>query len=299
MQIESRRVALGDILVETIADMAVMELPLSVLMPSIDAVRFAPYLDWMEPDHFFSANGDFRLACHGFVIRHGGKIILIDTCVGCGKARPHRPAWHLRTGTGFLDRLSASGIAPEQVDTVMCTHLHADHVGWNTMSADGHWVPTFPNARYLIGRIEMAHWQSRAEASRDAEAINHGAFADSVLPVVAAGQVDLVDDGFEIAPGMQLRLLAGHTPGQMGLEIQRGAVRALFCGDALHSPIQVPHPEWSTAFCEDPLAAAATRHAIVAHAAETGQLIFPIHLRGTPFLRVVEHAGRFLPVLQR
>jgi glyoxylase-like metal-dependent hydrolase (beta-lactamase superfamily II) len=285
-----------DIVVETIADIPVMDMPLSLIFPSVDPAAFAPHLSWLEPDHFTAATATLHLACHAFVVRHGGKIILIDTCVGCGKPRPLRPAWNTRADTLFLDGLRAAGIAPEQVDIVFCSHLHADHVGWNTVLSDGRWVPTFPNARYLIGRTEMAYWDGQA-AQRGLENINHGAHVDSVLPVVAAGQVDLVDDGFDLAPGFSLRSMAGHTPGQMGLRIDRGATRALFCGDAMHSPIQIIHPDWPTAFCADSAAAAATRRAMFSEAIESGRVILPAHLRGTPYFRVAADGDGFRPQL--
>jgi glyoxylase-like metal-dependent hydrolase (beta-lactamase superfamily II) len=287
--------AIGDIEVNTIDDLPVMDFPLGMLLPQVDAAQLAPYLDWLQPDHFTAASATLHLACHSFLLRHAGRVILVDTCVGCGKSRPLRPSWDRRSDDGFLHRLRAAGVAPEQVDTVFCTHLHADHVGWNTRLDDGRWVPSFPKARYLIGRAEMAHWQEQV-VQRGLDAVNHGAHADSVLPVLQAGQVELVDDGFDLAAGLVLRGLPGHTPGQMGLHVDRGQARALFCGDALHTPIQVPHPEWSSAICADPDAAAKTRLAMLQDAAESGRLVVPAHLRAAPYMRISATPSGLRPV---
>ena len=240
---------------DRIDDLPIMDLPRAMLLPGSDPGALAPMLSWLAPDHYTPASDMLHLAGGSFLLRFAGRCVLIDTCVGCGKPRPARPAWHDRQDDGFLRRLSAAGVAPEQVDTVLCTHLHADHVGWNTRLRNGRWVPTFPNARYLLGRTELAHWQAEA-AARGMEAVNHGSYADSVLPVIAAGQADLVDDGYELAAGLVLRPLPGHTPGQMGLVAERTAGTVLFCGDAIHSPAQVARPDWSTAFCASPIGSA-------------------------------------------
>jgi glyoxylase-like metal-dependent hydrolase (beta-lactamase superfamily II) len=154
-----------------------------------------------------------------------------DTCIGEHKDRPEFPAWDQRSGSGFLDRLRRAGVNPTAVDTVFCTHLHIDHVGWNTQRADGRWAPTFPNARYLVGRTELADWLGRRDAGT-APAMHVRGLEDSVLPVVDAGLVDLVDDGHELTRGLVLTFLPGHTTGQMGLRIDRpGGLprRASYC----------------------------------------------------------------------
>ncbi len=288
--------SLGDIRVDEIEDIETMDMTLAMVMPGVHPDELLPYLDWIEPDHYTAATATLHLTCRSFLLRHAGRVVLVDTCVGCGKARSARPAWDKRTDDRFLRNLRAAGVAPEQVDTVFCTHLHVDHVGWNTQRVDGRWVPTFPNARYLIGRSEMAHWEMQARL-KGAETIAHGAFVDSVLPIVAAGQAELVDDGYQLADGLALCALAGHTPGQLGLRIDRGSTRALFCGDAMHSPVQIPHPEWATAFCTDAPTSVATRHAMFAEAVSSGRVIIPAHLRRTASFRVSEVAGAFHPTL--
>ena len=285
---------LGALQVDGVDDLAVMEFPLSLLLPQADPAELAPMLPWLAPDHFDPATATLRLAGRSILLRFGSRVVLVDTCVGCGKSRPIRPAWHMRQGRAYLDALAAHGVQPEQVDTVFCTHLHVDHVGWNTRLLDGRWVPTFPNARYLMGRTELAHWQAQA-ATLGAGVINHGSYADSVLPVIEAGLAELVDDGHELAPGLVLRPLPGHTPGQMGLFASGAHGSALFCGDAIHSPIQLTRPHWSSAFCADPAQAAQTRRAIIEQALEHDTLLVPAHFRGSGGARLRRQGGELRP----
>src|SRR5690606_29853570 len=165
--------------------------------PGATGEALRPFEATLAPDHVDLARGNILIGLHSLLLRVGGLNILIDACVGEQKHRPRRADWHQRAGTGYLDRLRAAGVAPEEIDIVLCTHLHADHVGWNTRMDNGRWVPTFPKARYLIGRDELAHWQ--AEEAAEPGRHNHGSYADSVLPVIEAGQSELVDDGFELA----------------------------------------------------------------------------------------------------
>ena len=281
---------LGDMRVDSVLDLERMDFPMAMLLPASSAEALEPLRAWMEPDHYDSATGTFHLACHSLLLRFGERVVLVDTCVGCGKPRAARATWNMREHSQYLAGLAAVGVSPEQVDTVFCTHLHVDHVGWNTQLLDGRWVPTFPNARYLFGRAEFAHWEARANAP-DASPVNHGSFVDSVLPVVEAGLVEFVDDGYEVADGITLGMLAGHTPGQMGL-FTRDAV---FCGDAIHSPAQIARPEWSSGFCADPDLAMRTRTGILEHAVEHGRVVVPAHFRGAGAVRVTRRGGAFHP----
>jgi glyoxylase-like metal-dependent hydrolase (beta-lactamase superfamily II) len=287
------RFAIGDVLVDSVVDFDRFDLPLATFLPEAEPAALAPHRALLEPLHADLATGLVHLAVQSFVLRAGGRTILIDTCVGEHKDRASRPDWHRRDATGFLARLAEAGVAPGQVDAVFCTHLHADHVGWNTRLENGAWVPTFPRARYLIGRAEMAHFQALHAANPE----NFPALTDSVLPVVQAGQVDLVDDGHEPADGVVLSPLPGHTPGQMGLSVRSGGARALFCGDAVHSPIQILHPDCSTAFCTDRPLAAATRQALLEDLAESQGWLVPAHFRRTPRARIRAAGAGFVPEL--
>lgn len=284
------RFGIGDVRVDSISDFERTELPLAKIFPEADRARLATRRDVLEPLHLDLARDMVLLCIQLFVLRVAGRTVLIDPCVGEHKDRPAPPDWNQRQATGFLDRVQAAGVHPDEVDVVFCTHLHSDHVGWNTRLDDGRWIPTFKNARYLIGRREMQHWQTLRS---NGPARLH-AFEDSVLPVVHAGQVDLVDDGHEPAPGMTLAPFPGHTPGQMGLHVRSGAERAVFCGDAIHSPVQVLHPELSAGLDTDREQARVTRLGILQHAASHGSWLVPAHFRGTHRARIRAKADSFL-----
>lgn len=286
------RFGIGDAVVDVIIDIDRFALPMAFL-PDCDPAALLPHRDLLEPDHVDFAGGTFLLGVQALLLRVAGLTVLVDTCVGENKSRPNHPAWHERSASGFLERLAAAGVAPEAVDVVFCTHLHADHVGWNTRLLDGRWVPTFPHARYLVGRRELAQWMERAQQD---PGVNHGSHADSLLPVLEAGLVETVEDGHELAPGVTLVPLPGHTTGQMGLRLERNGARAIFCGDAIHSPAQVLRPEWSSRVCTDPQAAAATRRDLLECAADEGVLLVPAHFRNCGCARVLRKGEGFLPV---
>lgn len=287
---------IGEAEIRTVVDLPRFTLPLGFIFPGAALDTVAGDRALLAPDHVDYEAGEVLLALQSHVVRVAGLTILVDTCVGEHKERPRRAEWHRRGATGYLDRLAGLGIAPEAVDIVLCTHLHADHVGWNTRLVDGRWVPTFPRARYLIGRTELAHWQERRAEAGTADAVNHGSLDDSVLPVVEAGRATLVEGGHEVGRGLTLVPLAGHSPGQLGLKVGAGAEAALFCGDAIHSPVQVLQPRWSSTFCDDPEAAAETRASLLAEAAETGATIVPAHLRGALGMRVRVRGAGFEPI---
>ncbi len=269
---------LGNATLNRIIDLDPFALGLSFLFPAADIDQLRPHADQLAPDHVDFETGNLLLGVQSFVLRIGGLTILIDSCVGEDKQRPRRQDWHLRTRTNYMAALAAAGVTPEAVDIVLCTHLHADHVGWNTRLENGRWVPTFARARYMIGRTELAHWQD--EERQAPGTANHGAYADSILPVLQAGQIETVDEGFELTRGLSVLALPGHSPGQVGLDLSYGEGRhALFCGDAIHSPVQVFKPEWSSAFCSDPAQAVSSRIGLLDRSADEGSLIIPSHIR--------------------
>lgn len=285
---------LGGATLQRIIDLDPFALPLSFLMPGADIAAIRHLAPVLAPHHVDFSTGSVLLGVQSWLLRAGGLTILIDSCVGEHKERPRRADWHRRQETGFIDRLAAAGVAPDEVDVVMCTHLHADHVGWNTRLDGGRWVPTFPKARYLIGRTELAHWQ--ATEAREPGTHNHGAYTDSVLPVIEAGLAEAVDDGFDLSRGMRIETLPGHSPGQIGLCLDcRSHGQALFCGDAIHSPVQVYQPGWASAFCSDRKQAVATRLSLLERAADTGALLVPAHLRGVHGMTIAREGGGFRP----
>ncbi len=283
----------GTATIETISDLDPFALPIDLLFPDRAVESLEPHRQALAPHHVDFNNGQILLGVHSHLLRIGGRTILIDTCIGEHKPRPRRPDWHQRASTRYLERLARTGLRPEDIDIVMCTHLHTDHVGWNTKLVDGRWVPTFPNARYLIGRTEFAHWQAEEKASPGVH--NHGCFSDSVMPIIEAGLAEFVDDGFEIASGLSLMALPGHTPGQLGLCLCHGSQKAFFCADAVHSAVQVFHPDWVSRFCSDPATAITTRQDLFDRVAGTGDLLIPAHLRHFSAMRIEATNAGYVP----
>lgn len=242
-----------------------------------DATREAVerHRGWLEPDSLDPESGALVMAFQSYLLRTDRLTILVDTCVGNDKNRPLRPNWHRRNWP-WMDNLRACGVTPEEIDVVLCTHLHTDHVGWNTRLEDGRWTPTFPNARYLFHEKEYAYWQREY---RDQEWLRD-AFEDSVLPVVEAGRAVMVAGDHEIDHGLFLEPAPGHTPGAVCLHLKDGGQHAVFCGDLMHHPLQVPEAQWSSIFCTDPDLSRRTRMAFVDRFAETDSMVLPAHFVG-------------------
>jgi len=250
-----------------------------------------PHLGWMVPDHYDPAANALKLSIHSWLIRVGRRAILIDTCIGNHKPRPARPKWHLME-TRYLQRLKEAGVRPEEIDLVMCTHLHADHVGWNTRLDNGRWVPTFPNARYVFSKADFDHYLA---LDRDPEKpVNHGSFRDSVLPVVEAGLAEMVVGAHRVDEHLSLEPAPGHTPGTVVVTLASARESALFCGDVLHHAIQVYHPRWNSFVCHDAELARASRRRLLEQCSGTGALLLPTHF-GAPFsCRIEAKGGGFL-----
>jgi glyoxylase-like metal-dependent hydrolase (beta-lactamase superfamily II) len=223
-----------------------------------------------------------------WLVEAAGKRFLIDSCIGNDKQRDARPDW-CNLSTGFLDRLAEAGARPEDIDYVLCTHLHADHVGWNTRLLNGKFVPTFPNATYVFSRQEYAFWQAQHEAGKTGPHLQ--AYRDSVLPVIEAGQALIVEDRDEIAGLLQLEPAPGHTPGHAAVWLAGDA--GVFTGDILHHPVQVMNPHWSCMGCLDPAQAAESRIRILARCAATGAILFPGHFMAPHAARISGEPGHF------
>jgi len=285
---------LGKTTIHRVIDLDPFAIPIAGIFPGATLAQLDGAAHVFAERHVDFATGKVLLVIQSHLVRFAGKKILIDACVGEHKSRPLRPEWNLRTGTQYLGNLAAAGCTPEDIDIVMCTHLHADHLGWNTRLQSGRWVPTFPNARYVMTQRDI---DQRAQDAAQSPQANHGSYQDSVLPVIEAGLVKTVSIGDEIADGAKIIDLAGHSPGQIGLDIAADAQsRLVFCGDAIHSPVQVFHPEWSSGFCFDPAQAVRTRRMLLERAVGEGLRLMPAHLRGTS-MRVEEKSGGFVPVI--
>ena len=220
---------------------------------------------WLQP-HAIDARDRFIACIQSYVIRTPHHTILVDSCVGNDKHRPQVAAWNNRQETTYQAALEAAGVGFDDIDYVMCTHLHVDHVGWNTRLQNRQWVPSFPNARYIFGAAEYAHWET-AHAVAPVEV-----FADSVLPIVQAGRADLVQNDFAIGDHVRLLPTPGHTPGHVAIAMGKGADHAVFTGDALHSPLQARYPELSSVFDADGATAATSRRALLERYCDTDTL---------------------------
>lgn len=254
------------------------------MFPDATPDAVAAHLDWMAPTYFDVASGKLKLAFQSFILQTPNHNILIDTCVGEDKERAN-PDFHMKKWP-WMDNLKALGLTPADIDIVMCTHLHPDHVGWNTQLRDGRWVPTFPNAKYVFARDEYAHWEK--ESAQGSERVGL-TFIDSVLPVMEAGQAVLVDHDHQIEDGIWLEPTPGHSPGHVIVNVESEGERGAFIGDLMHHPIQVPHPEWSTCFCWDLEMSAASRTAFVDTHTDAGTLVVPVHFAGATAGHITRH----------
>ncbi len=232
------------------------------------------------PEGHLTQDDQIHLSFHSYVLKTGRYTILIDTCCGNDKTRPSRPAF-ANLQTDYLGRLAAAGCTPEDVDFVMCTHLHWDHVGWNTRLVDGAWVPTFANAKYIMARREYEHWD-RLFAT-DPSSMHRFGFEDSVAPLVRAERAVLVDDDHEIDGGVWLEPCHGHSPGHVVVNIRSKDAGGVMTGDVIHHRVQLVYPDLSTIADSDRDQARASRTALMAKHADTGNVIFPAHFRAPSF----------------
>lgn len=267
----------------------------SQLLPDWTTERIAPHRSWLVPNYYDDVRDRLVASVHSWVLRTKHHTILIDTCVGNHKHRPSQPRFHM-LDRPFMSNLLAAGIRPEDVDYVLCTHLHVDHVGWNTRLKDGRWVPTFPNAKYVFSKADRDYFDpSRGEGGKN-EA-NALVFNDSVLPILEAKQDFVVDGVVELTDGLTIEPAPGHSPGHVLIKLASAGAEGLFVGDIMHHPIQIYEVEWSSAFCSDPQQARSTRRRVLEHACSHGSVLYPCHF-GAPHVGCIgERPGgfRFLP----
>ena len=265
-------------------------------VPIFDTFTFFPHAtrevveankDWLMPRYIDPKTIEVILCIQSYVIKTSHHTILVDTCVGNHKSRPARPSWHMQNSP-FIEELGSVGVRPEEVDFVLCTHLHVDHVGWNTKLLDGRWVPTFPNAKYIFSRNEFELWAARYEKGETVPVPL--VYEDSVLPIVEAGQAIIVEDTHQIDDGMWLEPAPGHTPGHVMLNLKSGEETALMSGDVIHHPLQLIRPEWSSRACEDPHLSAVSRTKMLERVADTNTLLCPAHFGSPTMGHVISHA---------
>jgi len=286
----------GDVTVDRLVELEAPGFHPSFFLPDATEAAIAAQMDWLLPHFLHRESGRMIQSVHAYIIRTERHTILVDTCIGNDKPRASTPPWN-NLQTPWLDNLAAMGVAPEAVDFVMCTHLHVDHVGWNTRLLDGRWVPTFPNAKYLFEKREYEHW-STSQDDMTGPGSSDGCFADSVLPVMAAGQAVLVDGDHALDDQMWLDPTPGHSPGHVCMNLSAGGKKAVFSGDLLHHAVQVAHPEWNSRFCWDQEMSRASRQKFVDQKADTDTLILAAQFPSPTAGRIVGNGDRckFSPV---
>ena len=266
----NRHWKIGDVEVARIVEVFDFDDDIDMLFPGATA-EFVQQFKWLQP-HYARPNGRMVLNFQAFVLRSRGKSVMIDTCIGADRHREFPIFTNMQTT--FLDDLRAAGFPPEEVSAVLCTHLHFDHVGWNTMLVDGKWVPTFPNARYLFGAAEWAHWKHL----RDTGGYHHmDHLVDSIDPVMEAGLVDFIEPDFQVTDEVSLIPTPGHTPGHVSVLIRSAGQEAVITGDMMHNPIQFAVPEKHGRFDMDKDQAAQTRLAFIKRFSDTGTTVIGSH----------------------
>jgi len=283
-----QRWSVGDATITSVVEAETHHIPPEFFFPGVTAADLQRQ-PWLVPD-YVDADGNIGLRVQAVVIEVAGRRVLVDPCVGNGKTR-QLPFWNDMTWP-FLEHFADAGFTPESIDTVVHTHLHADHVGWATHRVDGEWAPMFTQARHLYTERELAY--SREVAAQGAEDV----YGDSVAPVLAAGLADIVAEDADLGDGLRLEPSTGHTPGHVSLWLERDGEQALITGDFLHHPAQCTEPEWAEVGDHDPDQARATRRRMFEAAATSGALVVGTHFTTNPAGRIVTSGDvwRFEPV---
>jgi glyoxylase-like metal-dependent hydrolase (beta-lactamase superfamily II) len=228
-------------------------------------------LPWLIP-HFANEEGRLKMSIHSLVVETPTKRIMVDTCLGNDKQGRTVPTWN-NLQKPFLEDMARAGYPADSIDMVLCTHLHVDHVGWNTKLAEGQWVPTFVNAQYVFGRTEYDHWNVHSSEEPERAAV----FNDSVKPIMDAGRAELVASDTRLSEEITLIPTPGHSPGHMSLHIRSDGEEGLLTGDVAHHPIQMAHLEWSSTADFDPVQSAVARRELFARFADTPALVIGGH----------------------
>ncbi|MEI7711192.1 MAG: MBL fold metallo-hydrolase [Rhodospirillales bacterium] len=252
----------GDAIIHRIIEMECGFTPALEFLPNLTKDVLEENRHWLQPAAM-DANDNLVLCFQSYVVQIGGKNILVDSCIGNDKDRAARPLWNKKKDTAFMDGLKRSGLTPNDIDFVMCTHLHVDHVGWNTKLENGRWVPTFPNARYLFSKIELDYWL--AENAKGAIP----PIVDSVIPIVEAKACDIVTSDHQLSDLVTLMPSPGHTIDHYAVAIGKGRHDAVFTGDLIHSPLQALYPELTMRVDYDPAQGAASRRAFLERYCDT------------------------------
>ena len=244
-------------------------------------------LPWLIP-HFATEEGRLKMSIHSLVVETGKHRIVVDTGLGNDKQGRGVPTWNNRNGP-FLQTLTDAGFPPDSIDTVLCTHLHIDHVGWNTKLVDGKWVPTFPKARYLIGKTEYEHWRDHSHEPSQA-----AVFGDSVKPIMDAGRAELIASDAQLTDEIRMIPTPGHSPGHMSIHITSAGEEGLLTGDVAHHPCQMAHLDWSSTADSDAKQSAVTRRELFSRFADRPMLVIGGHFDAGHIRRDGEAAFKYV-----
>ncbi|GAB7070972.1 MBL fold metallo-hydrolase [Mycolicibacterium hodleri] len=268
---------LGDVEVIRVVEWHEPFLPTTEFLPDVDAEVWTDNANWLTPEHWQPDTGRMVIALQSWVLRSGGRTILVDTGAGNRRERPGMAPWFHQRESDLLALLSEAGVQPHDVDVVVNTHLHVDHAGGNTVDAGGRWVPAFPNAQYLIPAADDAFYGPDNASGEGLGEVDRLVYEDSVAPIHEAGQAVLWDGVYTVDEHLTVESAPGHTPGTSVLRLASGSDRAVFAGDVLHSPVQILDSCCNSAFCYMPQEAAASRRRILERAADERELLMPGH----------------------
>jgi glyoxylase-like metal-dependent hydrolase (beta-lactamase superfamily II) len=267
----SLKFSVGDLTIHRIIEQESTFMPALEMLPGLTPDVLAENRAWMRAATALDENDILILCFQSYVIKTPHHTILVDSCIGNDKPRPTRPDWNMKTDDTYLRGLAAAGFSVDDIDFVMCTHLHPDHVGWNTRMENGRWVPTFPKARYVFAKQEFDYWSEQIKTTPVAYII------DSVLPIVEARREQLVGNDHQIGDHVRILPTPGHTVGHVAFTFGRGKDDAVFPGDLMHSPIQTLYPDMSVKFDLDQAQAAATRRNFLERYCDTDTLCCTAH----------------------
>lgn len=286
----SLKYAIGDLTIQRVIEQETSFVPALEMLPGLAPEVLAENRAWMRQAKALDDQDVLILCFQSYVVKTPHHTILIDSCIGNDKPRPNRPKWNMKTDDNYLRALNAAGFSPGDIDFVMCTHLHVDHVGWNTRLENGRWVPTFPKARYVFAKQEYDHWFAENAKTEIPP------FADSVLPVVEAKRHELVGNDHQIGDHVRIVPTPGHTPGHVAVAMGRGKDDAVFSGDLMHSPLQTLYPELSIKFDVDPAKAATTRRSFLERYCNTDTLCCTAHFPSPSVGKIKRKGNAFMCV---
>lgn len=281
-----RQRQLGDIAIDRIVESERPDFDPLAFFPATTTEHWEPYRPRLQPWAMDPASGGLILPIQSYLVRTRHHTIVVDTCVGDHKRR-QRPTWNMTSSGGYLKALAAAGVEPSQVDYVLCTHMHGDHVGWNTRRENGRWVPTFPKARYLMSEKELAYWQAVHSETPQNQ------IEDSVLPIIEAGRAVMIKNDHAISDEVWVESTPGHTPDHMSVRLASRGAHAVITGDLIHSPVQCAEPDWVPRPDYDAARAATTRRAFLERYAETDVLVCASHFPSPSFGRFVRDREAF------